>query len=74
MLIAVQLHIQMVGSVLGHEEHVLTALQHYLHQDVNLTNLPKNRNEHNAVTIMFHRMKSRLPAEDLRAMASGVQT
>lgn len=65
-----QLCVQLVGGVLGHEERVFTALQHYLHQDVNLTKLPKNHNEHKAVTLKFHRMKSRLPAEDLGAIAS----
>ena len=70
MLIAEQLCVQLVGGVLGHEERVFTALQHYLHQDVDLTKLPQNHNEHKAVTLKFHRMKSRLPAEDLGAIAS----
>lgn len=66
---------RLLGAVMGHEQQVLKYLQQHLLKDhvklVNATN-----GEHAAVTLQFHRMKQRLPADELAAVlaaSAGVQ-
>ncbi|KAL3131255.1 hypothetical protein ABBQ38_000552 [Trebouxia sp. C0009 RCD-2024] len=58
---------RMLGAVMGHEQQVLKYLQQHLLKDhVKLVNA--NSGEHAAVTLQFHRMKQRLPADELAAV------
>lgn len=66
---------RMLGAVMGHEQQVLKYLQQHLLKDhVKLVNATSG--EHAAVTLQFHRMKQRLPADELAAVlaaSAGVQ-
>ena len=58
---------RLLGTVMGHEQQVLTYLQQHLLKDhVLLVNASSG--DHAAVTLQFHRMKQRLPADELAAV------
>ncbi|KAL3148190.1 hypothetical protein ABBQ38_014223 [Trebouxia sp. C0009 RCD-2024] len=58
---------RLLGTVMGHEQQVLKYLQQHLLKDhVLLVNASSG--DHAAVTLQFHRMKQRLPADELAAV------
>ena len=59
--------VRLVGSVLGHEQRVLSHLQQQLQQS-HIRLMPTASAANAAVTIVFHRVKSRLPNDELASI------
>ena len=58
---------RLFGTVMGHEQQVLKYLQQHLVKDhIMLVNATSGN--HAALTLQFHRMKQRLPADELAAV------
>ena len=72
MYAAVQTHAvkgRVIGSVLGHETHVVTSLQQQLqHRHVTLNLQDNQADEPDFVTMLFHRKKARLPQDEIEAL------
>lgn len=67
--------VKVLGTVMGHEQQVLQYLQQHLLTD-HVTLVNATNRDHAALTLQFHRMKSRLPADELAAVlaaSAGVQ-
>ena len=74
MFVAVKhLDIVVSGKVLGHEHQIMQHLQQLLQGHVTLNILPKGSQETAAATVVFKRMKPRLPSDELQALLASVQ-
>ena len=69
---ALELVIRVVGSVLGHEDAILQYLQHHLQPHVKIQ--ADRTTEAAAATLLFCRVKPRLPADELQELLSSVQS
>lgn len=72
MCAAVQTHTangRVIGSVLGHETHVVHSLQQQLqHRHVALNLQDSQADEPASITLLFHRKKARLPQDEIKAL------
>lgn len=68
-----RLSIRLAGSALGHEHQIMQYLQHFLQHSVNLDILSEGSHEPAAATILVHRMKPRLPSDEIQALLASVQ-
>lgn len=76
MFAAVQTHTvhgKVIGSVLGHETHVIQSLHKLLHhQHIALKIQDTQAIESASVTFLFHRKKARLPQDEIQALLGKV--
>ena len=63
----------MAGSVLGHEHQIMQCLQQFLQHKVTLDILSEDSHEPAAATVLIHRMKPRLPSDEIQALLASVQ-
>ncbi len=62
---------QLVGGVKGHEQKVMQSLQQYLQKNkIALSISSQPGQERLAVTVLFHRVKPRLPTDELQSLLS----
>ena len=62
---------QLVGDVKGHEQKVMQFLQQHLqNNNIALSVSLQPGQEHLAVTVLFHRVKPRLPTDELQSLLS----
>ncbi len=62
----------MAGSVLGHEHQIMHYLQQFVQHNVNLDILSEGSHEAAAATVLIHRMKPRLPSDEIQALLASV--
>lgn len=72
---ACTLHGRVIGSVLGHEHHVIRSLHKQLHrQHVTLEIQDNQAVEPASFTLLFHRKKARLPQDEIEDLLGKVLT
>lgn len=65
------LHVQLVGGVKGHEQKVMQSLQQHLQKSkIGLSVTLDPGQKHLALTVLFHRVKPRLPTDELQSLLS----
>ncbi|DBA72794.1 TPA: hypothetical protein ACH3X2_010183 [Trebouxia sp. C0005] len=68
-----RLSIKMAGSVLGHEHQIMQCLQQFVQHHVMVDILSEGSNERAAAIVLIHRMKPRLPSDEIQALLASVQ-